>query len=249
MNIPRTVFRSNAHRFRSVWILIYLMVSAGMFGMFVVMMLASSVLFAMAGLLIPMLLVVGFFAGKTEYVIDGEGLQKTILTFINGKKLERKYFWRDVKSFKEGSDMDRSMQEYNYLEITFSGGDTWQLTDQRDPTGFAGFKEVFLTAVNEYNGVTGTSSSPHQPQPDTIAQGLPTESSAVARRKIEQKKTFYETVWAKVFFWGMAVFVSSVMGFLYLNPEYGGAATSFRLSFIILPGMGYLYYRIFVKRR
>lgn len=244
MNIPRTVFHSNSHGFKSFWVLVYLMVSAGMFGMFVVMILTSNVLLAMAGLLIPMLLVIGFFAGKTEYVIDSEGLHKTLSTFIRGRKVERKYLWRDVKSFKEGSDVSRSMEEYNYLEIDFEGGDTWQLSDQRDKPGFENFKAAFKQAIETYNGQVAVTGVPHAPE-SPVTQA--TTSPLSAKHKIVQKKTFYETAGAKVFFWVMAVFISGIMGFLFLNPEYGGATTTFRLSFIILPGMGYLYYRLYVK--
>jgi hypothetical protein len=225
MNIPHTIFHSNSHAFKSFWVLLYLMVSAGVGSMFVVTMLTTHLALAMAALLLPMFLVLGFFAGKTEYVMDGNSLEKHLTTFLRGRKVDKRYNWAQVKSFKTGSDLSRSMEEYNFLEINFAGGDTWQLTDQGNKAEFENFKQVFLAAIDIYNSQKAES-------PEASAHH---HSSTL--NKIEQEKTFYETTWAKVFFWHMALFVSMVMGFLYLNPQYGGAITTFRLSFVILPGM------------
>lgn len=230
--------------------LLWVMVTAGMAGMYLLLMLSGNVVMGMIGLIVPMLLVIGFTSGSTEYSMDGEGLSKHLTTYLRSRKVGKLYPWSAVKSYKIGSDLSRSYGEYNYLEINFTGNDTWQLTDQKDKVGFESFKQVFLQAVAVYNAQDATAPDiamvPHVPIAATAVSDISVETTST--QKIEQKKSFYETAWAKVFFWAMAFLISGVMGFLFLNPEYGSVATTFRLLFVIMPGMAYLYYRVYVKR-
>lgn len=254
MEIPRTTVQAKSHRFKNLAILIYLMLSAGMGLMFVTIYLGLPVMVSLLALVVPMFLIVGLTSGKTEYVIDDRFLEKKLTTFLRKKQIDKKYTWNDINSFKEGKDLNRQLQEYSYVEIHFKDRTTWQITDQVDKPGFEKFREVFLEAVNAHNEpvvltapatVSAVGSSSAQPSPDR-AYTAPREQPG---HQIIQQKTFYETVWAKVFFWAMALFTSGIMGFLFLNPQYNSFTTGFRLSFVIIPGMLYLCYRVYIKGR
>lgn len=251
MNTPTVTFKTTSHGFKSMGRLLWVMVIAGMAGMFLLIVLSGNVILAVVGLIAPMLLVIGFTSGSTEYSINEEGLSKHLTTYLRNHKVAKQYPWSAVKSYKIGSDLSRSYGEYNYLEINFAGNDTWQLTDQKGKTGFENFKQAFLRAVAVYNAQDAAAPDITMlPHPPIAATGVSKISvTTTPTQKIEQKKTFYETPWAKVFLGVMALWISGVMGFLFLNPEYGSVATTFRLLFIIMPGMAYIYYRVYVKRR
>lgn len=253
MHIPRITVQTKSHRFKNLGILIYLMFSAGMAAMFVTIFLGLPVVVSIVALLVPMFLIVGYTSGKTEYIIDSLFLEKKLNTFFGNRRIDKQYTWNEVSSFKEGKDMNRSYEEYSFIEINFKDWTTWQITDQVDKAGFEKFREVFLQAVQQRNEPATETSSAQATvaaaHVSAVSQSANKPQAATANHLIIQKKTFYETVWAKVFFWAMALFVSGIWGFLLVNPQYRSFTTGFRITFVIIPGLLYLYYRIYVKRK
>ena len=253
MHIPRTTVQAKSHRFKSPAILIYLMVSAGMGAVFITIFLGLPWVVSIVALVGPMFLIIGLTAGKTEYIIDVDFLEKKLVTFLREKRIDRKYTWNEITSFKEGKDMNRSYEEYSFIEINFKDWTTWQITDQVDKAGFEKFREVFLQAVQQRNEPATETNSAQATvaatQVSAASQSANKPQAATANHLIIQKKTLYETVWAKVFFWAMALFVSGIWGFLLVNPQYRSFTTGFRITFVIIPGLLYLYYRIYIKRK
>lgn len=266
MNIPSITLHSNSHSFKNLAVLVYVMMSAGMTAMMITIFLGAPVVVSMVALMGPMFLVVGFTSGRTQYMLGPEYLEKRIVTFFGARRIDKKYTWSAVKNFKEGEDMNRSLEQYKYIEVNFYGGETWQITDQKDKLTYPIFKQVFLQGVETYNsGNSLTDTKPAYSSPVSVTPSTPdkavnttsaplhTVTKATGKTlppltKIERKKTFYETIWARVFFWAMALLTSAIAGFMVLNPGYMSGSIAFKVSFVIIPGMGYLYYRVYVKK-
>lgn len=245
MNVPRTTYITSAHTLPNLPILILAMTVLGMSGMFMAIMLGAGILICMLALLAPMLLVMGFVAGKTEYALDETGLTKTVKPFFFKKPNVSSLKWNEVTGFKNGTDMGRGLRQYEYLEIYFKGFITWQINDQKGRDGFLKFKDEFLKAVEQYNHsspMETTAFSPAYPnQPGAAAKTI----SSPVYPLIERKKTFYETVWAKVFFWMVLMFTIAVLIFLVFNPHYMSISAAFRILLVIIPGLVYLGWRIY----
>lgn len=239
-------YHTKSHTFNNMLALVLLLMTFGMSGMYATIMIGAPVWVSMIALLVPMVALLAFTSGKAVYTINDEELQRSItpfaakyLSFIPTKRAA--YRWSKIKHFKNGKEVNRSMQEYEYLEIYFTGGKVWQITDQENQAEFTVFKNAFLQKVEELN-----SSAVGSPAKDNAK--TPTANTAattVRSQKIEQRKTFYETVWAKITFWIFALLYSAIIGFLFLNPEYNKWQYQFRLGIIAIPGLAYMWYRIY----
>lgn len=226
--------------------LVLLLMTFGMSGMYAAILMGAPVWLSMVALMVPMLMLLAFTSGQAVYTISDEELQRSItpfaatyLPFIPTKRAA--YQWAKIEHFKNGKEVNRSMQEYEFLEIHFVGGKVWQITDQASPTEFTAFRNSFLQKVEELNSVASGSPA----KADTKTPTASTTATTIPAQKIEQRKTFYETVWAKIIFWIFALLYSAIIGFLFLNPEYNKWQYQFRLGIIAIPGLAYMWYRIY----
>lgn len=243
-------YHTKSHTFNNMLALVLLLMTFGMSGMYTAILIGAPVWISMLALMVPMVALLAFSSGKAIYTINDDELQRTITPFAAQyiKTISTKhvaYHWSKIKHFKNGKEVNRSMQEYEFLEIHFIGGLVWQITDQANQAEFAAFKNAFMQKVDELNSRTAVSNS--TTQTTTAAPATTTVSKAVSSHKIEQRATFYETVWAKILFWGLALFYSGIVAFLSLNPEYNKWQYQFRIGFVALPGLAYMWYRIYGK--
>lgn len=194
-----------------------------------------------------MILTMGLFSGEGEYILRSEGVYKKVIPFLSlsFKRKERIWFhsWNEIKSFKCGKDMNRSLQEYEYLWIRFNGGSAWQITNQKNDSEFQQFKNNFIRIVRQLNKEAEDYSV-------TTGKNLDTFSpSAHLTHPIRQKKTFYETVWAKIFVWLMVAFITGISIVFIKDPQLLSSHSFFRIIYIIIPGIGYILYRVYWKRK
>ncbi len=247
--MPRTTFITSAHILKNNTVLVLLMMSAGGGGLFISLMLGASVVIGTIAFMVPMIILALRFSGKAEYAIDESGVSRTVVTTLGNKHSLHQKTWAEIKYFKVGSDLNRSLKEYNFLELTFFDGEVWKITDDRsDKEAFLAFKESFQSAASSM----GTAQ-----ENLTESEGSIESSEVTARESnisetilpIKQRKTFYETLGAQVLFWGMAIFLAALAIFYILYPEYMNTSNAFRISFILIPGIMYLYYRLYRKRK
>ncbi|MEZ5025741.1 MAG: hypothetical protein R2739_04100 [Chitinophagales bacterium] len=196
----------------------------------------SAVLFA--GLLF---LIISQFVSEATFELNEKTLtrRKEKNNFILGAPSVQQYTWNDIKSYKNGTEMGKR-GEFQFLNIYFKDGNTWEIQDvfgeRKD--SYDKFLACFLSVVNEINIGRNVvvASSPTQ---ETITSKFDTAPI------IERKKTFYETIYAKIFTLLVLAFIIVVL--LKFSSNLSGASI-FRLGFII-PGFFYLFYRSFIKNR
>jgi hypothetical protein len=158
--------------------------------------------------------------------------------------LEQKYRWEEVASFKKGTDSGRYRGEYQYLEIFFKDGTKWSLTDSygEKKIGFNDFMTQFNTKVNQINDADSTIDE----KPFTKVEETKWESNPP---KIKQKKTFYDTIWAKLFTALMIVFVIGILLFYIVNPRYLNFSSGVKVLVVLIPGVIYLAKRVFFSNK
>ncbi len=159
--------------------------------------------------------------------------------------LEQKYDWNDIKSYKNGIEMGRYRGEFQFLEITFKDGVSWSLTDVygEKRLEFDQFLSYFQSKVNEINKVEIS---------DYQIKESATQSTAIHQKNkpvIVRKKTFYETIWAKIFTALMIVFVVGIVLFYIFNPHYLRVTAGFKVLVVLIPGVLYLTSRVFMGNK
>ncbi len=251
-------YRTNAHILPGTYALVLVLMNAGMLPMFIAIWLGASVGVSMAALILPMILMAAIVTGPADYQLNATGLKRTIspylLSALFGYRKREAYTWNQVAAYKHGSDMNRSREEYEFLELQFKPRGKWMMTDQQNKEAFSIFRDAFLQAVEQWN-TSGTlideNSKPanasvvKQPEAASVTESL----TATPAPRIERKKTFYETGAAKVYYWLMALIVSGILAFMWVNGGEVGYTSAFRVSFVILPGMAYLFYRLYGKKK
>lgn len=220
-------------------------------------------IFAAALLLITMYVGFQMVTGKVTYVVDETGIIKDVepTMFKNfWKKKSFQYFsWDKVKSFKAGTDASRDLEEFEFLTIYMTNGQTLELnTKKSDEAAFREFERVF----RHYVVAVGEEGLPDSNQPVSVqlakeAMSDPEQrkqramhkeaETPVIKHRIREKPNFYQTVFAKVltiFFVILCIVLALVMAFSGL----GSFSSLFRLGFVLVPGTIYLFYRVFVKK-
>jgi hypothetical protein len=159
-------------------------------------------------------------------------------SFLFKRKALLNYTWKDIKSYKEGTDKGRFRGEYQFLEIKFRDGNQWALTDNYgiQRADFSVLLQAFLNKVNEYN--TNTAAIPVQ----TVAG---TESKE-PKKLIQRKKTIYESIWGKLFTVALGLFIVYIIRYW---SDYMGATSMYKMVVILIPGFLYMAYRVFVKEK
>ncbi len=249
-------YKTTSTTLPSVGALIGIMFGLGSGLMFVAIWLGAGTIISMIALMGPMVLAALFFGGSGFYWIDENGIGKTIKARISYEKLNssvQEYFtWKEISSFKHGKDLNRSLQEYEYLEIKLPGARVWQITDQDNKPDFARFRDEFLQKIQAYNavdqsaGVIAADEAPHQ---SAAFKQVPPVAVKTQAHQIEQEKTFYERPIARILFWAIAAVVGYLAFFLMQNPGYIKPTYIFRFAFVLVPGLAYFFYRLYVKKK
>lgn len=235
------------HRRSLVWsmalsLMIILTISMNL--MFLSIMAGMPIFVSMAVLFGGIILGIGILGGEATYTVDKSGLTQEIRPLswfkLIPKNIYRHFRWEEIAWYRQGSDMNRSFQEYFYLKIKLR---RWpyslQITsDKADPVQYAEFEKLFM----QYADGVSLAGMVH----DQVER--PHSAEVTAAPLVHRKPDFYQTTAARMLFW---LFSAAFIGIIYFMNYTGIIKGSyiFRFLFIIIPGMGYFYYRIFVKGR
>ncbi|MFN8286096.1 MAG: hypothetical protein U0V74_05045 [Chitinophagales bacterium] len=242
----------------TVGALIAVMFGLGTAGMYLAILCGAGAIVSMLALMGPMVLAALFFGGEGFYWIDENGIGKTITSSINYKKLNsstQEYFtWKEVVSFKHGQDLNRSLNQYEYLEIKLPGSRIWQITDEANKADFVRFRAEFLSRIQTYNAVDKSAEVMQKSEAPHMAAEASTTKEVTSPRgpithNIKQEISFYERPVAHLIFWIIFGGVVYVAYFLWQHPGYIKATYVFRFAFIIVPGLLYFFYRLYGKKK
>lgn len=223
----------------ALWPSIIIVAGLGMQFMFIGIMTGLPVFVSMMLLFGGIYLGIAILAGESEYIADETGLTKKIgpLSFAKWvpKRIVRHFKWNEIEWYKAGSDLNRSLEPYQYLKVKVS---KWPFhiqisSDKADLTGYEQFAQVFSQYVDN-EPIVGP----------TIPEVIPSFPGTTSSNK--RRPEFYETRMAKLVFWGFALFL---VGLIFWMNETGVFKWTYlyRFLFVIIPGMAYFYYRIYVK--
>ncbi|QGW27834.1 hypothetical protein [Phnomibacter ginsenosidimutans] len=161
---PIAVFNSRAFRW-PFWLCIILMMQAGMGAMFIPILLGAPVWVSVAVLMGVILLMMGLLAGNCTYTLHDGGITQEIRSFSLMpvlKRTVRHFSWSQILYYKAGTDMTKSLEQYNYLYISVSPFPyQLRLSDhQWDKQAFLQFAEAFATQIEIRKQQTPSSSKP-----------------------------------------------------------------------------------------
>lgn len=183
-----------------------------------------------AGALFLMLVfMIGTQAGDVTYTITDAGLhvvQEPLLSFREGPPAEQTIPWDAVRSVQHKEDLTRSFHEERQVRLRVSGAPRhiW-ISDRNESPAF----DTFCAALD-----------------DTVAQ-INTERARNETDTITVKPDFYDRPIAWVVF---GVFVVMTVGLLAATAVGMLRTTNLlRLGLIVVPGVAYMGYRLFKKRR
>lgn len=216
---------------------------SGLGFMFIAIMINAPIFFSMIALFGGILLVYGYRVGKIEYSLFDSGIRMRIRRFIpyylKKKEEERFIEWRNIKSFKNDTDKKRSGGDYEYLKLYLSQspGEIW-ITDERDKSGFQSFLIAFKEIVRKE----------HEASVNKLVTADTAEPTPVlhSQKHLIEKRSFYKTNAAKA----LTIFFILVAIGLLVNNQIQGLSfrNLFRLELIIIPGISYMVYRVFIKQ-
>lgn len=188
-----------------------------------------------------MFLIFMFISNDATFTLSQSGLTKTLeeKNFLFKNKPQVAFLWNDIKSYKQGVDNGKYRGEIKYLEIKFNNGDVWKITDMygERQEGFDAYVSFFLTSVDKIN--LGISSNYN-------AQNISQESNQNLSSGlfIERKKTFYETIYAKIFTLLLGILIAVILSF----KSYLDITSWIKLSVVLIPGFAYMVHRSFIKK-
>lgn len=194
----------------------------------------GSIIFLLGGIILG----IGIFSGNCVYTINQNGIEQRISSLDNFKwiprNILRKFSWDDIAWYRIGSDMNRSFESYDYLKIKLK---KWpyslQLTnDKANADAYDEFVKVFENYA----------AAPHK------KSMVKTETPDSNPAPITKKPDFYDTFLARIIFF---IFMALLCGIIYFMLSTGNIKVTyvFRIGLIMIPGLAYFYYRIFVKHR
>ena len=223
---------------------------AGMGLMFVTIMIGMPIIISMAALFAGILLVYGYKSGKVTYRLYSDGLGLTTRRFIpywlKKKEGYKKLKWEEVKSYTHDFDKTRTGEEYEYIKLYLSKspGQIW-VTNQRNKGGFEIFRDNFLQLV-ALDQQVGDSPETKVPKSNRIGKQETLEIKESSEKVyLVKRKSFYKTRAAKVL---TILFVVISIFLVLLNLNFGLSWQNlFRLEVIIVPGIVYMIYRVYVK--
>ncbi|MCP4125032.1 MAG: hypothetical protein GY751_25100 [Bacteroidetes bacterium] len=197
----------------------------------------------------------GLVSGKVIYTIDDSGIIKEV------EPIMFKHFWKNhtfqfypwdhIESFREGMDMNRSYEEFQYLTIFTKGGKKLEInTKSGEKNSFQNFSRVFRLYViaAEEGKITDTSRPVSAKlEKEMMEEGVDmTGINSVKKHTIKEKPGFYQTTFAKVLTLFFMVVSAGIIAALVVM-DNNRFSNIFRFVFIIVPGTAYMYYRVFVK--
>jgi len=186
-----------------------------------------------------------YLSSYALFSISETNLTRNVLSdkSIFHKSKQKSYAWNNVLGFKNGTEKGKYRGEYQFLEIKFKNGDVWNATDMYGERrqDYTIFLNTFLEMVHIHNEKTKLQ-IPSQPSTMPINAGIPTEKS---NHVITREKTFYETIYAKLFTIVLGIFIVSL---LFNYSAYLNGSSIFKLIAVIIPGFIYLVYRSFIKK-
>lgn len=220
-----------------------MVLSLSMSMMFLFVMLGLPIMLTTVLFIGSIVLFIALLAGNTEYTITKEGISRkvsTMLSNITGLTREQSFKWDEIEWYETGSDLNRSMREYNYLTIKFKGiGNQWKISDS------AGGRDAFIIFGDAFVKLAEAFNDKEQPIGARVSNR---EEPRLERKAIKRKKSFYETIFAKVFTVATTIFLACLIAFYFFNPQYLKGTHVSRISLILLPGLSYLLYRTFIKK-
>jgi hypothetical protein len=225
------------------------------FGIIIGVPVILSMVLLFAGIGIPY----GYGMGKVQYSLTQQGIEQNIRRFIpyavKGKEEIRMITWDKISSFKTDTDKKRYGGDYEFIKLylKISPGEIW-ITDQQDKAGFQIFRNAFLLMVGAVNAQKAKAAKATlQPQP--VSENSPSINEGHYRSQsdvlhsinenplIRQRKSFYETFFAKVLTLFFTLFtILLIWIFCYQGMHF---TNWFKLMFIVLPGTVYMLYRVF----
>jgi len=110
---------------------------------------------------------------------------------------------------------------------------------------FYKFKEVFENLVEQYNAAFVSNIIPESRTFENVPT-LTKKNTQGERQPIQHLKGFYSTLLARILTIVFALFTIGIAYPLYLG--YGSASSYFRFLVILIPGIGYMFYRTFIKK-
>lgn len=188
-----------------------------------------------------MFLIFMFISNDATFTLSQSGLTKTLeeKNFLFKNKPQVAFLWNDIKSYKQGTDNGKYRGEIKYLEIKFNNGDVWKITDMygERQEGFDAYVSFFLASVDKINlGISSNYSTQNRSQKSNqnISSGL----------FIERKKTFYETIYAKIFTLLLGILIAFILTF----KSSLNITSWIKLSVVLIPGFAYMAHRTFIKK-
>lgn len=204
-------------------------IGVGLLVVTVLVMLGAHTVLAAGALFLTLVFMIGTQAGDVTYAITDAGLRivhEPFLTLRDDSTTERTILWEAVRSVQHKEDLTRSFDEERQVRLRVSGAPhrIWIGDRNASPTF-----DAFCTALD-----------------DKVTQ-MNTERGSTERDAIVVKPDFYDRPIAWVVF---GVFVVMTVGLLAAT-AFGMLRTThlLRVGLVILPGVAYMGYRLFKKRR
>lgn len=188
-----------------------------------------------------MFLIFSFISNNATFTLSQSGLTKTLddKNFLFKNKPQVSHLWNDVKSYKQGTDKGKYRGEIDYLEIKFLNGDVWKVTDMygERKEGFNAYQTYFLESINKINGNISTNILPKNVQTNI-------NTTTLNDSFIKREKTFYETIFAKIFTVLLGIFIAGIFSY----SQSLSTTSWFKFIVVLIPGFAYLVYRTFIKK-
>ncbi|WP_416438464.1 hypothetical protein [Phnomibacter sp. MR] len=243
-SVPIAVF--NSRSFRLPFLMsIFIIMQISMGAMFFPIIVGAPIWISAGVLFASIFLSIGLLAGHCSYSLHPQGITQQIRSFswmpVFKKTTVRHFSWQDIQTYKMGSDLSRSMEQYNYLYISVRRFPyQLRLSDhQWDKQAFLHFVQAFEAQV--------TAQATQQKSPISTSSSSNTVLDAAPNMSIKRKPSFYERPIAHVVFWILAI-GSGLLAWFMTEYELTQARYLNRFSVIIIPGLSYFAYRLYIKK-
>ncbi len=230
-------------------IIIIVQVSMGL--MFIPILLGLHFFISMAFFFGAIFFGIALLAGEAIYTLNDDGIFVQIRPSIPWKlwKYEKKKFynWDSILSYSIGEDMTRGFEKFHYIKVEIKGlNNDLKISDNAKYfAGFEEFKQAFIEMVNTRNEqITEVKFSKETDQSSKQDANLYS-----GKKLIKRKKSFYESALAKVITLLFLLLIVGICGFLIFNPQFFRLTHLFRISIVLIPGIGYMFYKSFLEKR
>ena len=234
-------------------LLIIVQVSMGL--MFIPIFLELHFLFAMAALFGGITLCIGLLSGETVYSIDEQGIAVQIRPMLPWKwwKYEKKkfYAWNRISSYSIGEDMTRGLEKFHFINVEVHGlANDLKISDNgKFFAGFEEFKSAFIAIVEARNVRIRTTNETTLVSKSAAAREANPAVVSPKEKFIQRKRSFYERPIAKIITVLFILLMTGVGIFYINNPQHLRWEHVFKISLIIIPGIGYMFYRSFLEKK